>query len=319
MRPVGSTAQFQHAVSSPTFTVGSSTLTIVELLPSVASPAPTGTSITWTARVQGGTAGPLQYQFWLYTGATGWRNAQPYGPSETFVWTPTWGEEGDYWLQVWVRSNGSTATYDHWRSSTNAFQLQSGTIQLATPKWFPTAPAAPVTWSADVPNPTVNMEYEFSVYSGATSQWTMAQAYGPQKTFTWTPGTAGTYSVRVYARQVGSTAAFELARQADLLKVAPTPGLVWALTSDVALPAAAGTTVTWRANASGGTAPLEYQFWRQDGSTWILAQDYSPSNSYTWFTSAASVGQHQVQVRVRSVGSTQPSDSQVTSGVFAIQ
>jgi hypothetical protein len=125
--------------------------------------------------------------------------------------------------------------------------------------------------------------------------------------------------VRVYARQVGSTAAFELARQRDLLEVSSSPALTLALTSNVALPAVAGTTITWKASASGGTAQLQYQFWRQDGSTWILAQDYSTSPTYTWVTTAASVGQHQVQVRVRSVGSSQSLESQMTTGVFSIQ
>ena len=62
------------------------------------------------------------------------------------------------------------------------------------------------------------------------------------------------------------------------------------LTSNVALPATAGTTITWTAGATGGTAPLEYQFWRQDSGTWIMVQDYSAMNSYTWITTAAGHG-----------------------------
>jgi hypothetical protein len=318
-RPVGSTAQFQHSASSPTFSVGASALTLTAFSTNTTSPALTGTPITWTARVQGGTAGPLQYQFWLYSAATGWRNVQPYGPTETFTWTPTWGDEGDYWLQVWARSNGSTSSYEHWRSTTAAFQVQPAAIHLTTPTWFPSAPSAPVAWSANVPSPTANMEYQFSVASAATAQWTVAQAYSTQKTFTWLPGAPGTYFVRVYARQVGSTAPVELGSQRDLLEVASSPALTLGLISNVALPAAAGTTITWRASASGGTAQLQYQFWRQDGTAWVLAQDYSASPTYTWVTTAASVGQHQVQVRVRSLGSSQSLESQMTTGVFSIQ
>jgi hypothetical protein len=318
-RPVGSTVQFQHSASSPTFSVAASALTVNAFGTNASSPAFTGTPITWIARPQGGMSGPLQYQFWLYSAATGWRNAQPYGPSETFTWTPTWGDEGDYWLQVWVRSNGSTSAYEHWRSTTTAFQVQAAGIHLTTPTFFPSAPSAPVSWSANVPSATANMEYQFSVYSTATAQWTTAQAYSSQKTFTWLPGAAGTYSVRVYARQVGSTAAFELARQRDLLEVSSSPALTLALTSNVALPAVAGTTITWKALASGGTAQLQYQFWRQDGTAWILAQDYSTSSTYTWVTTAASVGQHQVQVRVRSAGSSASFESQMLTGVFSIQ
>jgi hypothetical protein len=218
-----------------------------------------------------------------------------------------------------VRSNGSTSAYEHWRSTTTAFQVQSANIHLTTPTSFPSAPSAPVSWSSNVPSPTANMEYQFSVSSTADAQWTVVRAYSTQKTFTWVPGAPGIYSVRVYARQVGSPAPFELARQRDLLEVSSSPALTLALTSNVAMPAVAGTTVTWRATASGGTSQLQYQFWRQDGTAWILAQDYSTSPTYTWVTTAASVGQHQVQVRVRSTGSSQSFESQMTSGVFSIQ
>jgi hypothetical protein len=315
-RQVGTTTVVS-ATSSP-FDVGASSLTVKALTANRTSPTPTGTAITWTARVQGGTSGPLQYQFWLYSSLTGWRNAQPYGPSETFTWTPTWGDEANYTLQVWVRSNGSTAAYEHWRSAT-ALQVQPASIHLTTPTLFPAAPGNPVNWAANVPDPAANMEYQFWVYSSATAQWSLAQAYGPLKTFNWVPGPSGTYGVEVRARQVGSSAPFELSRASDALQISQGPAFVQSLTSSLALPVKAGTTVTWTAAASGGAAALEYQFWRQDGSTWILAQDYSPLNSYTWFTTAASVGSHQVQVRVRSIGSSAAFDSQITTGTFSIQ
>jgi hypothetical protein len=91
------------------------------------------------------------------------------------------------------------------------------------------------------------------------------------------------------------------------------------LTSNTALPAAAGTTITWTAGATGGTAPLEYQFWRQDGGNWIMVQGYSSQNTYAWITTAGDVGQHAIQARVRSIGSASAYESQLTTGVFSIQ
>ena len=108
----------------------------------------TGKPITWTARVQGGMAGPIQYQFWLYSSATGWRNAQPYGPSETFTWTPASTDAGDYALQVWVRSNGSTAAYEAY-AGTGIFHIFPG-VQLTTSTLFPVAVGTTTTWTADV-------------------------------------------------------------------------------------------------------------------------------------------------------------------------
>ena len=37
---------------------------------------------------------------------------QNYSASNTFTWTPTASETGQYALQVWVRNAGSVAAYD---------------------------------------------------------------------------------------------------------------------------------------------------------------------------------------------------------------
>jgi len=231
---------------------------------------------------------------------------------------PTWSDVGDFAVQVWARSNNSTASYDAY-TGTSMFQVQQGTLRLTTPTLFPAAVGAPVTWSDDVPDQAANMEYERWVYSTASGQWSRAQNYTTQKTFTWTPLVVGTYRVQARARHVGSTAAYETQITTDLLNVTSGPSLMASLVSDVALPATAGATVTWTAAATGGTGPLEYQFWRLDAGRWIMVQDYSAQNTYAWITTAVNVGQHAVQVRVRSIGSSSAYESQLTSGLFDVR
>jgi hypothetical protein len=318
-RPTWSTAEYELQASTPPFDVAITPVTVKALYANLSFPAATGTPITWTSRVQGGLAGPLQYTFWLNKLGAGWSNPQPYSPSETFTWTPTWGEEGEYWLQVWVRSNGSTAFYEHWRSTTSSFKIQRASLHLTTSTLFPVSPIAPVTWTANVPDPTVTLEYQFWVYSSTTNQWSLGQSYGPSNTFTWIPGVPGSYTIQAWARQVGSTATYEVYRGTNFLQVSDGPALMLSLTASVALPAQAGTTITWTAAANGGTALLEYQFWRQDGSNWTMVQDYGPLNSYTWITSSGDVGEHQIQALVRSTGSSEAFESQMYTGVFSIQ
>jgi hypothetical protein len=316
-RQVGSSAQYDLIASTPTLQVSATPLTITSFSTPTIFPAPTGTPITWTARVQGGMSGPIQYEFWLYSTTRGWLNAQPYGPSETFTWTPTWTDAGDYAVQVWVRSNGSTASYDAY-AGTSVFTIQRAGVQLTTPTLFPVAVGTPVTWTAGVADPSVTMQYEFWVYSNTTAQWALGQAYSSQKTFIWTPVVVDTYGVQVWARQVGSTASYDVYTSTGMLGVTSGPAQMVSLTSNVALPVSAGTTVTWTAGATGGTAPLEYQFWRQDGGTWIMVRDYSSQNTYSWITTATDVGQHAIQARVRSVGSSSAYESQMSTGVFQI-
>jgi hypothetical protein len=318
-RRVGSTNQFDLTTTSPAFDVMASTLSISSFSTTTTFPAPTGTPIKWVTRVKGGMTGPIQYAFWLFSSKNGWRNVQPYGATETFTWTPTWADEDDYALQVWVKNNGSTAAYDVY-AGTNMFHIQRASLHLTTPTLFPVAVGTPVTWTGDVPDPSVTMEYQFWQYSYGTSTWTLGQAYGAQKTFVWTPTVVDTYSVQVWARQVGSTAAYDMYMSVPApVGVVSAPAQMVSLTSDASLPATAGTTITWTAGATGGTAPLEYQFWRQDGSTWTMVQNYGPQNTYKWITASSDIGAHAIQVRVRSQGSTAAFEAQMTSGTFNIQ
>jgi hypothetical protein len=318
-RQVGSAAPYDLIVSTPTLNVAATPLTITSFSTPTTFPAFTGTPITWTARVQGGMDGPIQYQFLRYSTATGlWLTVQPYGPSETFTWTPTWTEAGDYAVQVWVRSNGSTANYEAY-AGTATFHISAAAVQLTTSTLFPVAVGTTTTWTAGVPDPSANFEYKFWVYSAASGQWSLGQGWGAQKTFTWTPMVVGSYGQQVWARRVGSTAVYDTYASTGMLNVVSGPALMVSLTSNAALPATAGTTIKWTAGATGGTAPLEYQFWRQDSGIWVMVRDYSAVNSYTWTTTTADVGQHSIQALVRSIGSASAYESQMTSGVFNIQ
>ena len=136
-RQVGSTAPYDLIVNTPPLDVLASPLTITSFSTPTAFPASTGTPIKWTARVQGGTSGPIQYSFWRYSAATaGWLNVQPYGASETYTWTPTWTDAGDYALQVWVRSNGSTASYETYAGTAMKNLRISGCVMVTGPPFL---------------------------------------------------------------------------------------------------------------------------------------------------------------------------------------
>ena len=317
-RRVGSTAQYEYTGTTNDFTVSQSPLTVTGLTSNVASPAITGTAIKWTARVMGGSSGPVQYQFSLYSPTAGWNVVQPYGPSETYTWTPTWGSEGNYLVQVWVRSNGSTENYESSRVS-DTFTIQRASMNLTANTLFPVAPGSLVDWTADVPDPTANLEYEFWVYSVATAGWSLGQPYGASHTFRWIPASTGSYYIQAWARQVGSALSYEVYRSTNELVVSQGPAQLVSLTSNISLPARSGTTITWTAAASGGTAaPLQYQFWMWSSSGWVMVQDYSPLNSYSWTPTGNDVGDHALQVWVRSAGSSVAYESFKSSGIFSI-
>jgi len=71
-------------------------------------------------------------------------------------------------------------------------------------------------------------------------------------------------------------------------------------------PVSAGTTATFTASSTGGTGPIQYQFWRYNYTlkTWTLMQAWSTSNQLTWTPAVADGGWHKVQIWGRSAGGT---------------
>jgi hypothetical protein len=71
-----------------------------------------------------------------------------------------------------------------------------------------------------------------------------------------------------------------------------------------------GTAVTWTASTVGGAGPIQFQFYRsKDGGSWIEAQAWSTSPTYTWTPGSTDVGTQLVQVWARNAESTATYDA----------
>jgi hypothetical protein len=153
-------------------------------------------------------------------------------------------------------------------------------------------------------------EYQFWTRP-AGGAYALTQDWGAAPTYLWDTSQlgAGSYSVRVYARNQGSTAPYEASTEiAYTLTPAGQSPCVAAMASVApASPASAGTpSVTVTATATCGGTP-EYQFWvRPAGGAWAFAQDWSVSSTYLWNTSQLGAGSYFVAVNVRNQGSTAP-------------
>ena len=82
---------------------------------------------------------------------------------------------------------------------------------------------------------------------------------------------------------------------------------VTSLAPSVSFPVSTGTPIIWTATAAGGTAPYTYKFLVFDGATWLVGQDWSASNAWTW--TPGSPGSYTVQVWVRNFGSVAAYDA----------
>jgi len=67
-----------------------------------------------------------------------------------------------------------------------------------------------------------------------------------------------------------------------------------------------GTSVTWTADASSGTGPVEYRFFRYDAqdNAWTMVRDWSTNRQFTWTPSTSDYGSFVLQVWARTVGSS---------------
>ena len=319
VRQVGSTALYEVWGGVESAVVSRGPLSVTALTSDAAQPAKTGNTITWTARARGGSAGPLQYQFVRFSAKSGWTVVKPYSSSNTYSWTPSWTDDDQYAIQVWVKNAGSTAYFDAW-AGTDLFEVQRAPLQLALGTLFPAPPGTPVTVTATVADPTAAFEYQFFVYSQSTGTWSVGRSYSTSNTWTWTPAAVGHYVIQVWARRVGSTAGYDAWAGTNYLNVSVGPAQMVAIDANVELPSRVGTPITWEAKANGGTAaPLQYTFFLYtEGGGWTVLSDWSAQNKVTWTPSSADLGRHLVQVWVRSAGSTAAFESWRNTPYFAI-
>jgi hypothetical protein len=272
-----------------------------------ASPQAPGASVKFTASA---TACPNPtYEFWLLAPGAGWAVTQAYSAASTWTWNTTGLAAGTYTLNVYARQSGSTADYEAALTPTVTYVLQVAVCSSVTQTTSPASPQQPgttVTFTATAsgcPNP----RYQFWLQppSGA---WAVQQDYSASNTWTWnTTGLAlGTYSVSVYARDAGSTAAYDTylnPAQSYVLSAGPACTSVSQAASP-ASPQPPGTAVTFTATASGCPNPT-YQFWLlAPGGSWTVVQAYSASNRWTWNTTGLVGGTYQLNTYVRQSGST---------------
>jgi hypothetical protein len=112
---------------------------------------------------------------------------------------------------VWVREQGSAASYDAYALTTYMLSRPQKCFDVftddSTSSPAPSGTVITVTGSA---GPCDTPQYEFWVLAPG-GVWTIAQPYGASATFAWdTTGlAAGQYEIGTWARQLGSTSSYD--------------------------------------------------------------------------------------------------------------
>lgn len=286
-----------------------------------AGPVTAGHKHYWQAEARGGTAGPLEYQFWRYSAQSGaWSIVQPWGATRQFFWTPTTAEAGQYALQVWVRNAGSSAPYDAWLGASFDVvdQRPVTNVRVSTDATFPAPASVPITWRATADSP--DAQYCFWVRFPA-GNWAMIRDYSPLNTATLMPTSQGTYALQVWARRGTSTAAYEAYAESGVFEVRNNAAPLRITSLDVEPGLASATQlfpIHWTTQTSGGATAMQFKFlvFEESSGQWTVGRDWSVSPTFDWVPPRA--GRHAVQALVRPTGSSEPYTDTRTSPTFTV-
>jgi uncharacterized protein YkwD len=167
------------------------------------SPGATGATVTLTG--SSATCPNPRYRFWIQDPGRGWSMVQDYSASTTHSWPQT-GLAGSYRLEVDIRDASETTTYDVVANTTYVIGGCTAAGLTANPA-NTAAHGTPITVNATSTCPgTATYLFWIKAPSGI---WQVVQPYGTGNTLSWTPATAGTYSLEVDVRDQTGTDTYE--------------------------------------------------------------------------------------------------------------
>lgn len=313
-----------------TYSAPAGPLALTGLTADRSAPQPTGTTITFTATITGGTA-PQQYKWWVYDGSN-WFVTRDWSTSNTWQWTPTVANSA-YRVSVWVRNAGSTAdAYANSQSNASiAFPINAASqnppapsppsggvltlTALSADRPAPQPAGSSITFTASATGGQSPYQYKWWVFDG--TNYVVMREWTSSNTWTWTPSAANSAArVAVWVRNAGSSVdSYDNASSNGSIPYpissgsAPPstpPSGVLTLTSisaDRVAPQPVGSSVTFTASATGGSSPYQYKWWVYDGVNWVMHRDWATTNTWTWTPTTAN-SSYRVAVWVRNAGST---------------
>ena len=277
------------------------------MTPDVTSPQAPGATVTFTATATNCTT--PEFKFFVQKPGGGWVAQTGFG-ADTWAWNTAGLTNGVYGVGVWARETGSVAAYETYWLGTftiSVLTCTAATVSAGSPS--PSPPSTMVTFTATAAR-CPGAEFRFWLQSRAGSgTWSMKRDYGAG-TWTWdTTGVLpGTYEVGVWARQAGSSAAYDAYGWTTFVlgSAACTSA---GLTPNVAPPQAPGANVQFTGSSNGCAGAL-YQFLLQrPGGAWTVTRSFSSTSTWTWNTGGAAQGTYLVGLWVKAAASTRSYDA----------
>jgi hypothetical protein len=207
-RQSGSAAAYESLINQPYALAVSGACATASYVADKATPQQTGTIVTFTGSSTG--CSQPTYLYYIQSPSGVWSLGQGWGGA-TFVWNSAGLVGGSYHVNVWVKQNGSVASYEALQNL--PYVLTSPAVacsaaNLGSDKVSPQPHGTTVTFTAT--STACSQPLYLYYIQSPNGTWSLAQSWGGA-TFVWnTTGLqAGTYHVDVWVRQNGSPASYE--------------------------------------------------------------------------------------------------------------
>ena len=251
------------------------------------SSATVGQAITWTATAAGG-SGTYQYCFYIFKdGAVVQKGS--YGSAKTYTYTPT--APGSYTARAYVKIGSTSVNKMSGATTVTAAPLS---ITAVTANKTSAKTGETITWTATATGGSSALQYCFYLFKDG--KILERGSYGTARTFSFTPDEPGTYTVRAYVKSGSETV--NLTSAGTAVKAAIYIDYVEVWSEDYAV----YDTITWYAEAHGGTGPLQYCFYVFLYGKLVERGSYSASYSYDYLPEDP--GTYTVRVYVKDSAGT---------------
>jgi hypothetical protein len=285
------------------------------------SPVNAGTTITWTASSSSSNPASVRYAFFRKrSGTTTWSpsvSAPAWQTSNTYSWTTTSTDVGDWDTYVWVKdayTPASMSTYGY------AAGFNTGGLRIVSPlggiscSGEPSAAyyGRPFAWTA---NPgggdAATLRYAMFRRRIGTSTWIpdrTSPSWQSGSAFFWTPTSSdvGSWEITLWVKD-GTTPAnantYGYAGSCNFPIQVLTPPTVTGTSSPSQSPY--GATISWTATAGGGDSySYRYAIFRRRAgtSTWtpdVSSPSWQTSRNFSWTPTSADVGTWEVFIWVK--------------------
>ena len=331
-------ADYPFAIFDSGSGTASAPATSLALATNVPSPQLTGSSIVWTA-TQGGGSGPMVYKWFIYELGL-WKPVGSWSTSNQFTWRPTTADAG-YKVSAWVKRASSSAEGAE-ASAEKAFPINDplitnprvSSVTLVANTAAPQPAGSTIVLTATPTGGTGPFVYKFLYFNG--SLWQTMAGWTPSNQFGWTPtATNAAARVSVWVKRASSTideweASAELSfpitdgaagyvppPTSTPTTTSSTRVVSLALSSNVAAPQPANTTIVWTATPTGGASSLVYKWFVYDLGLWRQMGPWTSSNQLSWTPTRAD-STYRVSAWVKNAATTADEAEATTEKAFAI-